>query len=117
MTKGLLLIALVLAIPAAASAHGNYVDSAYSTEKNIEGKFPRVKSALCKSLPPWARRQYGAYSEVVGTVRKWNHFYCGVAIRDGSVCLIVAHMTGPRWNQFILTSWQGQGCTSRQLRG
>jgi hypothetical protein len=113
----LVVLVLALAMPTTAVAHGNYVDSAYNTEKNIERKFPRVRAALCKPLPPWARARYGAHSEVVGTVRKWDHFYCGVAIIDGSVCLVVAHMTGPRWNQFILTSWQGKGCTSRQLRG
>jgi hypothetical protein len=113
----LALVVLALALPAAAVAHGGYIDSAYNTEKNIERKFPRVAAALCKPLPPWARAKYGAYSEVVGTVRKWNHFHCAVAIVDGSACLVVAHMTGRRWNEFILTSWQGRGCTSRQLRG
>ena len=113
----LILAALALMVPAVASAHGEYVDSAYNTEKNIERKFPRVTAALCKPLPAWARTQYRAFSEVVGTVRKWNHFYCGVAIVDGSTCLVVAHMTGQAWYQFILTSWQGRGCSSRQLRG
>jgi hypothetical protein len=112
-----LLSTLALAITAGASAHGLYMDTAYNTEKNIERKFPRVSQALCKPLPAWARRQYGAVSEVVGTVRKWNHFYCGVALRSGDICLAVAHMTGPAWNEFIVTGWQGRGCTSRQLRG
>jgi len=112
-----LVLAIAVALPTLASAHGRYQDSAYKTEKNIERKFPRVSAAVCGPLPQWARAQYGAYSEVRGTVRTWNHFYCGVAIVDGSTCLAVAHMTGPSWYQFILSSWQGAGCSSRQLRG
>lgn len=116
--KTTLLVALcALTLTASASAHGVYNDSAYNTESNIKRKFPRVGAVLCKPVPAWARSQYKVYSEVRGTVRYWNHFFCGVALKSGGVCLVVAHMTGKQWHQFILTSWPSQGCTPRQLRG
>jgi hypothetical protein len=112
------LLALVALIAApAALAHGTYLDTAYNTEHNIERKF-RV----------WLLRRAGRclYGHGLGTTRtlkswalsaKWDHFGCGNRPTQRGSCVLVAHMTGPSWWQFVVTSWVRNGCTPRQLRG
>ncbi len=52
-----------------------------------------------------------------GSVRLWDHFLCGLALRDGRTCLAVAHLTGREWDQLVLTSSRYRGCSTYDLRG
>ena len=96
--------ALALVAPTAL-AHGNYFDTAYNTERALKWKFPRILASACQPLPTWARAQYGAQSYVRGTTRIWNHFYCGVKIRRGPICLVVVHHVARTRPGITVTSW------------
>jgi hypothetical protein len=112
------LVAVAGVASGTASAHfGNkWFTTAAHMSSDIEQTFTSVQVARCVPLPPSKRAQYHAHSFVRGSVRMWDHFLCALAIDDGSSCLAVAHVTGQAWNQNVLTSWPGNGCTPYQLR-
>lgn len=110
------LVALTLAAPASAHYGGLWFDTAARTAFNIERKFPRIEVARCVPVPVEYRVRFNAHSQVSGSVRQWDHFLCGLAPRGAATCLVLAHMTGREWNQFVLTSWPRNGCTPYVLR-
>lgn len=120
MLRHTIAIALAaVAITPAASAHPGdiWFDTAARTARNIEEKFARsVSTARCWPLEPGERARFDADSYVEGDVRRWDHFLCGLAIRRGRVCFTVAHMTGKRWDEFVLTSYRYKGCSPYELR-
>jgi hypothetical protein len=114
------LLALLCFAPTAQAHYGNiWFQKATTLEKSVVDKYPRVVAARCKPLPLFARARYSAHSMVEGSVRYWDHFLCGVYSNwNNDACLAVAHITGERWNQFVLTTWPLEhGCTPYQLRG
>jgi hypothetical protein len=117
--KAIMIVALLATIStASASAHGRWYSTAAKTAQDIEWKYTAVVAAKCSPLPTWARRQYGADSQISGTTRQWNHFFCAVYSRySESACVVVAHLVGQNRNGINLTSWPGRGCTTRQLWG
>jgi hypothetical protein len=108
--------ALATAAPASAHRGDIWFGTAAGTAKNIEAKFSSVSLARCWPLPVSLRSRYDADSYVRGGVRRWDHFECGLAIRGGRVCLVVAHMTGREWDHFVLTSYPHKGCSPYELR-
>ena len=102
----------------AATAHpgGIWYDTAARTAMNIERKFPRVVAARCFPVFASERAQYNAHSNIYGSTRQWDHFLCYVGPRGADVCAVIAHMTGKRWDQFVLTSYPRKGCSPYVLR-
>ena len=116
-TAAIALAMLTLAGPAMGHRGDIWYDSAARTARNIEDKFARsVSAARCWPLQPADRSWYDADSYVEGDVRRWDHFSCGLAIRGGRVCFVVAHLTGREWNQFVLTSYRYKGCSPYEMR-
>ena len=115
-----LMLAVIAALAAAAPASAHRGDiwfgTAAGTAKNIEAKYASVSLARCWPLPVSLRSRYDADSFVRGSVRRWDHFECGLAIRGGRICFVVAHMMGQRWNQIMLTSYPYRGCSPYELR-
>ena len=105
--------------PASASAHGTWYYTRAQVEQGIEEKYPAVSAALCKPVPEWARGRYGVDSFVARSgSRVWNHFLCAVwSTRLNAPCMAISHHVG-RMNHLInLTSWPGEGCSTRALWG
>jgi len=102
--------------PAGARFGGVWFDTAARTAFAIEGKYPCVATARCFPLPLGDRDRYHARSFVKGAVRLWDHFLCGLYIRNRGVCLAVAHHIGREWYQLVLTSSRFRGCTPYDLR-
>lgn len=114
----LTLVLFALAVTSVAQAHGDWFDTKYGTETALERKFHRnVSTAKCWLVPARDRARFGVESQTRGGVRRWNHFQCGVYLRNDRICFLLAHITGSQWYQLIVTSWYYQGCSTRDLRG
>ncbi len=123
MKKLLVLVALGLLLPASASAHGRWYDSAAKTAISIEQKYPAVSAAVCRPLDRRFHAEYlvDSYIATNGT-RVWNHFLCAIySTRVRGVCFAVAHHVGrSRPDGVNLGSWRYgpvAGCTTRALFG
>lgn len=112
------LVAAAVALTPAAGAHNGdiWFQTAAKTAFNIEDKYPTVVAARCFPLPVSLRARYSAHSFVRNNTRWWDHFGCALAIKDGSTCGVVAHISGQEWRDFFLTSYPTRGCTPYQLR-
>ena len=113
----ILAFAFLAAVPAAGAHPGNiWYTTPAKAAGNLESKFSSITTARCWPLQPFDRLRYGADSFVRRGARLWDHVICGVLLQSGEACLVVFHVTGRRWHQFILSSYRVRGCTPYQLR-
>jgi hypothetical protein len=111
-------VVIALCFIRVAVAHAHYGNLWFQTranmEENIEGKY-QVYSVSCRKHPNAHWTQDNAFS-----LRRYDHFICGVNSEvTGRVCVAVAHQTGSRWSDIVLTGYhyaRGTTCVPADLR-
>ncbi len=112
---GVLLVG-ALALPATAQAHfgDRWFGTAAKTGRDIPDKYPKILSASC-----WSRGPLKAHFLLTNGTRKWDHFGCIVnLVNHWNVpsCVVLVHITGPRWSDFYLTGLLYSACSPRDIR-
>jgi hypothetical protein len=117
LSISVLVVAASLALAGAASAHdGNiWFTTSKSAQASIKDKY-FVSYAGC-----FGSKRFG-HKWTKGFKTMWDHFACLVHsdITDRN-CTVLAHMTGQKWYQIVLTSYKTGDpdyptCTPRDLR-